>query len=403
MPTSLNYIDLFAGCGGLSLGLYNAGWHGLFAVEKSKDAFLTLKANLIDEKKHYDWPDWLEQTNQDIYVILKEHKKDLVDLRGKVPLIVGGPPCQGFSMAGNRQADDIRNKLFGAYLSFVRLVQPDTLLFENVHGFTVAFANSKEKKKLPYSDRIERALQREGYSVKSKLIDVSHYGVPQKRTRFILIASKTIDPDSFFEKLKTNRTAFLQNKGLSQTITVGEAIGDLLKSNGVSECPDFSGFSSGIYGQATSTYQRLMRGKEEVTIPNSHRFAKHRKETEELFTSLINDSDEQKKYTPTTFQGLKKRSVVVLKEDRVCTTITSIPDDFVHYCEPRIPTVREQARFQSFPDWYVFKGKYTTGGDRRKVEVPRYTQVANAVPPLFAEQIGVVLKEMITNGGNSPL
>ena len=403
MPIQFNYIDLFAGCGGLSLGLYNAGWHGIFAVEKNADAFSTLKENLIEGKKHYSWPDWLETTNHDIYTLLKKHRSDLVDLRGSVPLVVGGPPCQGFSMAGNRKSDDIRNKLFGAYLSFIRLVQPDTLLFENVHGFTVAFSNSKEKKKLPYSDRIFRALKREGYKVQSKLIDVSEYGVPQKRTRFILVASKTIEPDEFFSKLDQRKKDFLSQKGISQTITVGEAIGDLLKSNGITACPDYRGFKSGVYGRAISPYQILMRSGVKGDVPNSHRFAKHRTTTEALFTKLIADSDEQKKYTPASFDGLKKRSVTVLKENSICSTITSIPDDFVHYCEPRIPTVRELARIQSFPDWYCFKGKYTTGGERRKVEVPRYTQVANAVPPLFAELIGIVLKEMMICGGDSSL
>lgn len=396
MPMQLNYIDLFAGCGGLSLGLYKAGWHGLFAIEKNSDAFSTLKYNLIDVKGHYSWPDWLEQTNHDIYTLLKEHKEELISLRGSVPLVVGGPPCQGFSMAGNRNSDDARNKLFGAYLSFIRLVKPDTLLFENVHGFTVAFSNSNERKKLPYSDKIVRALKREGYRVKSKLLNVSEYGVPQKRTRYILIASKTINPDDFFSNLNEYKDVFLRERDISRRITVGEAIGDLLKSNGTTTCPDYPGFVSGIYGPITSSYQSLMRLNMADSVPNSHRFAKHKRETEVLFAKLIAASDCQKKYTPMTFEGLKKRSVIVLKENSVCTTITSVPDDFVHYCEPRIPTVRELARIQSFPDWYSFRGNYTTGGNRRKTEVPRYTQVANAVPPLFAEQIGLVLKELIS-------
>ena len=402
MKEPLNYIDIFAGCGGLSLGLYNAGWRGLFAIEKNPDAFLTLQTNLIENKNHYEWPDWLEQTNHDIYRLLKERRTELSNLRGKVPLLVGGPPCQGFSMAGNRQANDIRNRLFGAYLNFVRLVMPDTLIFENVHGFTLAFSSSQDKNKLPYSEKVVRALQQEGYRVDSRLIDVSEYGVPQKRTRFILIASRMIDPNEFFKKLKADCPEFLRQKGIPQTVTVGEAIGDLLKSNGCVSCPDYKGFMSGRYGEPNSAYQKYMRKNAKDNIPNSHRYVKHRQETEKLFSRLIADSDEQKKYTPATFSGLKKRSVVVLKENSICTTITSIPDDFIHYCGPRVLTVREMARIQSFPDWYIFKGKYTTGGDRRKQEVPRYTQVANAVPPLFAEQVGIVLKEMITNAGSAP-
>ena len=99
---SLTYIDLFAGCGGLSLGLHNAGWKGLFAIEKSPDAFLTLKHNLIDNEKHFEWPSWLDQTNHEIDEVIKSHKQNIGSLEGKVDLVVGGPPCQGFSFAGKR-------------------------------------------------------------------------------------------------------------------------------------------------------------------------------------------------------------------------------------------------------------------------------------------------------------
>ena len=398
-----NYIDLFAGCGGLSLGLRNAGWHGLFAVEKNQDAFLTLKTNLIDTKNHYEWPEWLPQTNIDIYVLLKEYRSELKKLKGKVPLVVGGPPCQGFSMAGKRKSDDVRNKLFEAYLEFISLIKPDTLIFENVHGFTVAFSDDDGIRDESYSKKIVSALEREKYQVHSEMIDVSEYGVPQRRKRFILVASSKIDPKKFFELLTARRDSFLKSKGLTQTICVGDAIGDLLKSNGTVPCPDYKSFTSGNYGQAVSSYQKLMRIGAKGNVPNSHRFAKHKSETEDLFKKLIADSNEAKRYTPKTFEGLKKRGITVLKANSACTTVTSIPDDFVHYCEPRIPTVRELARIQSFPDWYIFEGKYTTGGDRRKIDVPRYTQVANAVPPIFAEQVGLVLKEMLDSGGNTTL
>ena len=104
MPKKRQYtvIDLFAGCGGLSLGLYLAGWQGLFAIEKNAFAFETLKHNLIDNKKHFAWPDWLPQTNHDINEVLTNYAEQLQNLRGTVDLVAGGPPCQGFSMAGQR-------------------------------------------------------------------------------------------------------------------------------------------------------------------------------------------------------------------------------------------------------------------------------------------------------------
>lgn len=399
----LNYIDLFAGCGGLSLGLYNAGWHGLFAVEKNADAFLTLSTNLLEKRKHYSWPNWLSTSNLDIYEVIKSHSKELKKLRGQVPLVVGGPPCQGFSMAGRRKSNDARNELFTAYLDFIRLVQPDTLLFENVHGFTVAFTDENGRKGDAYSKKVTDALQIEGYATYSKLIDMSEYGVPQRRKRFILVASKAFDPSNFFEQLEKNRITFLAGKNLTASVTIKDAIGDLLMANGTTDCPDFANFKSGKYGKAESAYQKYMRVGIREEIPNSHRFAKHKIETVEIFKKLMTASEKSQRYTPKTFVGLKKRSVTVIKADTICPTITSIPDDIIHYSEPRIPTVREVARIQSFPDWYEFKGKYTTGGDRRKVDVPRYTQVANAVPPLFAEQVGLVLKELIKDGGDTAL
>ncbi|MBO9682856.1 MAG: DNA cytosine methyltransferase, partial [Flavisolibacter sp.] len=111
----LTYIDLFAGCGGLSLGLHEAGWQGLFAVEKNLHAFQTLKHNLIDKKSHFNWPDWLTKDGEpyplDINDVIKNFKTQLADLKGKVDLVAGGPPCQGFSMAGRRKESDQRIKV----------------------------------------------------------------------------------------------------------------------------------------------------------------------------------------------------------------------------------------------------------------------------------------------------
>ncbi|WKX78643.1 DNA cytosine methyltransferase [Zobellia laminariae] len=93
--------------------------------------------------------------------------------------------------------------------------------------------------------------------------------------------------------------------------------------------------------------------------------------------------------------NLKKRTIIPLSGTTPTPTITTLPDDYVHYCEPRIFTVREYARIQSFNDWYEFKGKYTTGGKRRTQEVPRYSQIGNAIPPLFGEQAGITLNNLI--------
>ena len=141
--------------------------------------------------------------------------------------------------------------------------------------------------------------------------------------------------------------------------------------------------------------KRLPKGSN----PDSHRFANHNKEIIEMQQFMINNLEHGKRYKPSDnlVPNLKRRGVVLLDPNNPSPTVTTHPDDFVHYSEPRILTVRELARLQSFPDWYQFKGKYTTGGELRKKDVPRFTQVGNAVPPLFAEQVAEIFKEYLKN------
>ena len=396
-------IDLFAGAGGLSLGLYQAGWHGLFAIEKNAFAFETLKFNLIDNKKHFDWPAWLPKTAHDINEVLKNYPEQLKALQGKVDLVAGGPPCQGFSMAGKRVKDDIRNQLVFSYIKFIKLVQPKVILFENVKGFTYAFNKRNRDGVEPYSQIVIKALEGLGYAVKPHVIDFSEYGVPQRRKRFILVGiqKELGSPDNFEQLLKDNREKFLAGKGLKTHTTLQEAISDLLRINGELPTPDRKGFYSGIYGKGKLTnYEKLMRGDYPQThdVPNSHSFAKHTADKLQCFQRLLAEYPKRGKRIDGDAReewGIKQRGITVLDPKAVSPTITGQPDDYLHYAEPRIMTVRECARIQSFPDWYEIKKKYTTGGQMRKVEVPRYSQIGNAIPPLFAELAGIVLKQML--------
>lgn len=394
------YIDIFAGCGGLSTGLLNAGWTGLFAVEKNADAFATLKYNLIDKGEHFQWPSWLPVKECDINILLKEHAQDLKSLQGKVTLVAGGPPCQGFSMAGKRDKNDQRNKLVKSYIKFIKLVVPQVIVFENVHGFTINFKGKKGTKQ--YSSYVERALKRLGYKTTHQIVDMSEYGIPQNRKRFILVAMRDYSPKEVFSILENTKYSFCKSKGISCFTSIKDAISDLKKGHGTLPSPDTKGFSAGIYGPVQSGYQRLMRTGIEATglLADSHRFVNHRKETIKLHEELLEKAPVGKRITPDDHivENLNRRGVTVLDANAQAPTITSIPDELVHYEEPRILTVREHARIQSFPDWFEFKGKYTSGGKRRKQEVPRYTQVGNAVPPLFAEQIGLAILEVLTNG-----
>ncbi len=401
MESHKTYIDLFSGCGGLSLGLHNAGWKGAFAIEKSEDAFKTLEYNLIKKKKHFDWPNWLEQKHHDINQVLENHSENLKSLRGKIDLVAGGPPCQGFSMAGRRLENDSRNDLINSYIKFIELVKPKLIFFENVRGFTQGFKKNNKKGKA-YSVYVIEELEKKGYTVQGHLINFADYGVPQKRTRFILVGIRNefannntnINKETFFERIKNNKEAFLVSKNLTLNPTLENAISDLLQSNGQvdSETPNFK---AGVYGNIESKYQKHLRKykKQESTV-DSHRFAKHTDVVKNRFQIALDENLTSTSYRER-FQ-LKKSSTKILEANKPTPTITTLPDDYIHYCEPRIMTVREYARIQSFPDTYLFKGKYTTGGKRRKLEVPRYSQIGNAIPPLFGEQAGLILKNLIS-------
>lgn len=396
-------IDLFAGCGGLSLGLYQAGWKGIFAVEKNPCAFETLKYNLIDGKQHFNWPEWLPIEPLDILEVNKNYKKQLRSLRGSVDLVAGGPPCQGFSMAGKRIEDDLRNQLVFSYIDFIDMVRPKLLLFENVKGFTYAFNKDKNPKALPYSKLVIDKLQELGYDVQPQVIDFSKFGVPQRRKRFILVGvlnGKKGEAAGFMKMLEDSCEAFFREHDLTASPNVEDAISDLYRSNGEVDTPDRKGFYSGLYAKAQTKYQKYLRKEldKKQTIPNSHSFAHHSPEKIACFKRLLVEYPNRGKRIDGKSRerwGIRQRGITVLDSKSVSPTITGMPDDFLHYCEPRIMTVRECARLQSFPDWYEFKSKYTTGGQMRKKEVPRYSQVGNAIPPLFACQAGEVLKLML--------
>lgn len=394
----MNCVDIFSGCGGLTLGLHKAGIQGLFAIEKSADAFATLKFNLIDRLEHFQWPKWLPQKAHDINKVLDKHQKELRALRGHVDLLAGGPPCQGFSLAGRRRNSDKRNKLVHSYIKMVDAIQPKCLLLENVKGFTIPFKVNGEEKL--YSSLVVDELCKRDYDVAFKLLDFSRYGVPQKRTRFILIGvsqelqTRGIHANDFFVAMKAHREAFLRDKELPlKGVSVCAAISDLRQSHGCYHSEEFKGFEFGKYGPCTTAYQKLMR-RDVVrgAKPDSHRFARHTEDIRSRFQAAIDG-----RMSPTEYRkrfDLNKSSTKRLFPRSPTPTLTTLPDDYIHYCEPRILTVREYARIQSFPDDYEFKGKYTTGGKLRVKEVPRYSQIGNAIPPLFGELAGRILTEM---------
>lgn len=409
MPT---FIDLFAGCGGLSLGLTKAGWSGRFAIERHPDAFATLHDNLLKgPKKGFTWPRWLEKKAWSIQDLLACHAADLAKLRGTIDLIAGGPPCQGYSTAGRRNPKDARNRLVDQYLRFVRIVQPSYLMLENVVGFTAGFvdqnADGSVTRGRAASEVLIESLGAMGYSVSSGLVNCADWGVPQRRLRFIALAEhKSIrgsDAGSdLMDALSGHRNDFLVSRGLptDRSITASEALDDLRTANvQLLPDPEFPRFSCIKYQRraTASPYLPCMREGMDAESPNSLRLPKHRPPTAERFAKILATSRRGRTLTPKdrADYGLKKHTFIPLAPDQPSPTVTTLPDDMLHYSEPRILTVREMARLQSFPDWFQFRGKYTTGGAQRAKDCPRYSQVGNAVPPLVGEALGCTLKAVM--------
>ena len=273
---------------------------------------------------------------------------------------------------------------------------------ENVQGILYPFdegksPDGKEVKSPAYADLIKTALEEDlEYKTWHQIVHSKDFGVPQTRPRFILIGirkdllvkASQIDPFKVVERV---RKAFLQKKGLTTPVSTRAALGDLCTHESrLSQCPDMPRFRIGSYGKQTSPYQELMHGNMNGAIADSHRLANHRPDTIAKFRWLLDNCKKGKIIRPKD-RGIyanSKHTMYVLNPQEPAPTVTTLPDDILHFEEPRILTVREMARLQSFPDWFAFKGKYTTGSKERVKECPRYTQVGNAVPPLLAETLG---------------
>jgi DNA (cytosine-5)-methyltransferase 1 len=437
----MNFIDLFSGCGGLSLGLIKAGHIGKFAVEKNSDAFATLKHNLCNSSSSYlgsyDWDPAIPQECTDINKLISEHSDHLIHLgkNGTIDLIVGGPPCQGFSLAGRRNPSDPRNILAQSYLKVVEKVRPKLIFMENVKGIDMTFAKGKEST----ATQIIRQLAELRYVPIRLMENSADWGVPQKRMRFVLFGiherlfheqlkgykkDDLIDfgkkiQNSFISQINNSAKRFVASKNISNNESVENAISDLKAYNAhknkraqiqPSDYPgsSFKSIANRYRPVKTTNYQALMReGIEDINfIAGGLRMANH---TEKVATRFVKIHRDIKDFSMRRTYGLKygtslpgeytkheletkKRTLTVLNKHSPSVTVTTLPDDMLHYDEPRILTVRESARLQSFPDWYEFKGPYTTGGDRRKFSCPKYTQVGNAVPPLLAEGMGNFIK-----------
>lgn len=413
LSTRPTFIDLFSGCGGISLGLSQAGWQGLFAIERATDAFETFRANFLGEKSRhrFEWPAWLEQAAHSIDDVLKDHHGELKKLHNKVDLIAGGPPCQGFSFSGKRNSSDPRNKMFQRYVSFVELINPKFLVLENVPGMNVAHTKRGNKTRTKpgqtYYEKLRTALNELGYAVDEMILDAANYGVPQRRERLIVIGIRSDMVKDFpaactgvFNSIRIEGAKQLSELGGGKPVTAQQAISDLIVGTGRQRARrtiEYSGFGARqgyvqlkYEGTSGTAYQQLMNDGVAREQMDSMRLARHKEEVESRFQQILDSCRRGVNLSKgdREFFGMLKHRTVPMSPTQPAPTLTTLPDDILHYRDPRILTVRECARLQSFPDWFTFHGKYTTGGERRKVECPRYTQVGNAVPPLLAQAIG---------------
>jgi len=349
----LRAIDLFAGCGGMSLGLKRAGFDVVYANEINADAAKTYKKN---------FPDVFVQ-EEDIRKVDPALVKKQIGK--KIDLISAGTPCQGFSTVGPRNPNDPRNKLFLQLLKFVKTFKPKLFVMENVPGI-LTMDNGK------VIERIKNSFAGIGYSIQYKELSASEFGVPQDRKRIFIIGTKgNISTEKLFPNSKRKK------------VSVMDAISDL-GFLGVNE-------KATVYKSKTKTrFQSRMRKNCKIIF--NHESCNHKIEIQKRFARIPPGKNGRSVLKNS---GTKKRDYYRLHPRKTSRTITTIPEDFIHYKQNRIPTVREMARLQSFPDNFEFLGSKMTGSKYRKTSCPQYTQVANAVPPLMAEAVFHKLSKII--------
>ena len=326
--SKLNYIDIFAGVGGLSLGFNKAGFKNLFAVEYDKVFAENYSLNFNNHK----------MLCKDIKEIDEDEIKSIIG-DTKVDVIIGGPPCQGFSIAGNigrTFLEDPRNYLFKEFVRFVKIIKPKMFLLENVS----AMEKHNKGKTL---ETIKEEFKKIGYEIKHKVLNSKFYNVPQERRRIVLVG--TIAENNF--EFPTENHNF---------ISVEEAIGDLpvLKSGENSSIPNHSAMNHSV--------QMLEKMK----------FVKDGGDRNDIPLELRPKSGDARKYIR---YNSKKPSICITGDMR----------KVFHYNQNRALTNRELARIQTFPDNFTFVG------NNGKIQ----QAIGNAVPPNLAYELALKIKEVL--------
>lgn len=399
-------IDLFAGCGGLSLGLEQAGFRPLFVNELDGDAMATYLVNRLRDNPHL-----VRNREFDIYALTSSQDTlaaTAAELRrqagnGGVDLVAGGPPCQGYSGIGHRRTfTDLRkveipsNHLYTEMAKFISAVRPKLFLFENVKGLLSQRWTPDGRPGELWDDVRETFEEIPGYYVDWHLVQAKEYGVPQNRPRVLLVG---IRDDLGFRPDSARRASGLLPEPDGTPPDPEDFLGDLVDDaydgkDATTTYPHEAETEAQQYFRRDPRSGKIAPAGSPVT---EHEYSRHKQSIRAKFAYMlanggrIRDEDRTKKFAqrviPAQWNPTTGPSI----------TATSLADDYVHFCQPRVLTVREWARMQTFPDWYQFAGKRTTGGRRRagdpdagdwSREVPKYTQIGNAVPVRMARAVG---------------
>ena len=404
------FVDLFAGCGGLSLGLEEAGFTPLLVNELNKDAMATYLVNRTQE-----YP-WLEQNNVNNVkdLVLKPEllqgfidsirEKLHVDIeKGELDLLCGGPPCQGFSGIGYRRSYSVEkaqlpsNYLFQDMAFLLNRMNPKIFLFENVRGLMTSKWTKEGTNGEIFKAVLETFAGIGKYHICYKLVHAKDYGVPQNRPRVLIVGlRKDVFPNMTPANIDAVISGFLP-KPIGGAPDLQDLLGDLVDSKHTN-----GGATLTYVSEPTNALQQSFRTKRNGEVLKKgdrlteQEYSNHAAKILEKFKAMHANGGE----IPEEFKT-KKFSQRLLPsrwgESGPTMTCCSAPDDYVHFSQPRSFTVREWARLQMFPDWYQFIGPRTTGGLRRAGnpregifdrELPKYTQIGNAVPVGLAYNVG---------------
>lgn len=362
----LKVIDLFSGAGGFSKGFEMAGFDILLGIDYWEDALKTYKYN------HNN----CEVINDNIYNI---NKKDIMSVIERnieeIDVVIGGPPCQGFSISGKRDENDHRNDLIYEYLRLISQIKPKYFVMENVEGL-------KSMNRGEYLKKLIYGFNEIDYKVKYKVLDSANYGVPQKRRRIFLIGNR-INKNNYFpikEYGKNEKKDLFNGDFLKDFITMREATSDLPS---LENDLNLEGKPLNYATPPKNEYQKMMRKKSSKIY--NHQGTKHWDKTINMIKHVPEGGNW--KDIPEKIRNEEKFNARYTRLDgnKPSITIDTGHRHHFHYKENRVPTVREKARLQSFPDDFIFKGSKTS----------QNTQVGNAVPCILAKKIAELIKNEI--------